>query len=564
MPPLRLVQVNLGKDSKSTKFLSEYLQNSKPHLVTISEPYTYYDRKLGTNRVSFIHNEYSTAAVEIHQFIPKAAILIRKDMKFLIDRELSTVNCAVIVTKEIALVAYYMEPAVTIDGKRTEKEIGPDLKHLKKIIEKYNDRKLFALTDANAKHTAWGNKKNHKRGEEMHELLMDSQLTLLNEPEQGATFTKQVVEQNATEMTTRKSFIDLSIVNGRVNTRTITWKLRDDILHTNHKLIEIQTEQHVRTKKQIVRRIDYRSTDWESYFATFNDLKPKEFDSNEIERVIEQHGAAIEEAAENLKYVKERVCDHLPWYSEKVSELKNEIARVRRKRSTVGGSSGVFERLTDKLRELNRQFKREVREVTRKYFEELHRVENVDQFWKKWKLTKISHNDHIPIFESNISNTLEENLEIIANQFVRPAETKYQPLRLKQNSPAPQTSEEELEQIIMHTSNRKAPGPDNQSNRLIKLIFKNDAEYMVNLFNCILRSGEIPRSWKVGRLVCFTKPGRRLKNVTDLRPITLLNNMLKVGEAVFARAIERELDRLNFFEENQFGFRSGASTIDAI
>ena len=71
-----------------------------------------------------------------------------------------------------------------IEGKRGEKEIGLDLNHLKIIIDKYNDRKLFVLTDAKAKHTAWGNEKNYKRGEEMLELLMDNQLTLLNDPDQ--------------------------------------------------------------------------------------------------------------------------------------------------------------------------------------------------------------------------------------------------------------------------------------------------------------------------------------------------------------------------------------------
>ena len=39
--------------------------------------------------------------------------------------------------------------------------------------------------------------------------------------------------------------------------------------------------------------------------------------------------------------------------------------------------------------------------------------------------------------------------------------------------------------------------------------------------------------------------------------------MLKTLEALFARAIESELNRLKFFEENQFGFRTGASTIQA-
>ena len=65
-------------------------------------------------------------------------------------------------------------------------------------------------------------------------------------------------------------------------------------------------------------------------------------------------------------------------------------------------------------------------------------------------------------------------------------------------------------------------------------------------------------------MIYFTKPNRRLRKVTDLRSITLINDQLKNGETLFARAIESELNRLNFFEPNQFGFRTGASAVQAI
>ena len=61
-------------------------------------------------------------------------------------------------------------------------------------------------------------------------------------------------------------------------------------------------------------------------------------------------------------------------------------------------------------------------------------------------------------------------------------------------------------------------------------------------------------------MIYFTKPNRRFRKVTDLRPIILINEQLKNGETLFARAIESELNRLKFFEPNQFGFRTGAST----
>ena len=134
----------------------------------------------------------------------------------------------------------------------------------------------------------------------------------------------------------------------------------------------------------------------------------------------------------------------------------------------------------------------------------------------------------------------------------------------KINAPSPQINQEAFGKIIKDAKNRKAPGPDQVPNRLIKFIFRNDPEYLTNLYNRILRSGELPAKWEVGRMIYFTKPNRRLRKVTDLRSITLINDQLKNGETLLARAIESELNRLNFFEPNQFGFRTGASAVQAI
>lgn len=90
--------------------------------------------------------------------------------------------------------------------------------------------KLFILNDSNAKHTAWGNRLTYKRGELMFDFLTEHQLKLLNDPDKGATFTKQVIEQNSTEESTRMSYIDLSIVNERVNAENIRCCLKGKIL----------------------------------------------------------------------------------------------------------------------------------------------------------------------------------------------------------------------------------------------------------------------------------------------------------------------------------------------
>lgn len=56
------------------------------------------------------------------------------------------------------------------------------------------------------------------------------------------------------------------------------------------------------------------------------------------------------------------------------------------------------------------------------------------------------------------------------------------------------TNSEELNLIIKNMNNNKTPGPDNITNRLIKIIFANDREYIVNLFNLVIKFCRIPKN----------------------------------------------------------------------
>ena len=90
----------------------------------------------------------------------------------------------------------------------------------------------------------------------------------------------------------------------------------------------------------------------------------------------------------------------------------------------------------------------------------------------------------------------------------------------------------------MNMNNNKSPGYDNIPNRLIKILFNNNKSYVVDLFNYII-------------------------NLSDLRPITLINGFCKIAEALYAIRIEGELNANDYFSDKQYGFCRGKSTVDA-
>ncbi|CAH2091130.1 unnamed protein product [Euphydryas editha] len=121
--------------------------------------------------------------------------------------------------------------------------------------------------------------------------------------------------------------------------------------------------------------------------------------------------------------------------------------------------------------------------------------------------------------------------------------------------------------IIRLRSKRVAPGPDGVPGRVWVNVLSHEilATKLANLFTDCLTRSHFPEAWKVGHLVLLHKEGRPVDSPSAYRPIVLLDEVGKLFERVIA---SRLINHLNVdgpdLSENQFGFRQGRSTLDAI
>lgn len=119
----------------------------------------------------------------------------------------------------------------------------------------------------------------------------------------------------------------------------------------------------------------------------------------------------------------------------------------------------------------------------------------------------------------------------------------------------------ELIQAIKHLKTGKSAGQDNIPNELWKNLSGKGLEALLDLFQDCWSHGKSPSSWKQSQVIGIFKKGCE-SDPSNFRPISLLQTCYKLYARVLAARLYAGLDPV--LRDNQFGFRQGRSTSDAI
>ncbi|XP_055585168.1 eukaryotic translation initiation factor 3 subunit D-like [Uranotaenia lowii] len=123
---------------------------------------------------------------------------------------------------------------------------------------------------------------------------------------------------------------------------------------------------------------------------------------------------------------------------------------------------------------------------------------------------------------------------------------------------------EELRDIAKSLQLEKAPGPDGIPNIAVKAAIMEFPEMFRSSLQICIEERMFPDIWKRQKLVLLPKPGKPLENPSAYRPICLLDTVGKILEKVIFNRIYRYTEGEGGLFNNQFGFRKGRCTVDAI
>ena len=110
----------------------------------------------------------------------------------------------------------------------------------------------------------------------------------------------------------------------------------------------------------------------------------------------------------------------------------------------------------------------------------------------------------------------------------------------------------------------KAPGPDNITSEVVKEVIKISPKFILAILNEVVKRQEFPERWKVARVCLIPKGGKTPDNAAGFRPICLLDTMGKLLEFMIRERLELEISKNGGLSQNQFGFRRGLSTVQAV
>ncbi|CAB3388158.1 Hypothetical predicted protein [Cloeon dipterum] len=120
----------------------------------------------------------------------------------------------------------------------------------------------------------------------------------------------------------------------------------------------------------------------------------------------------------------------------------------------------------------------------------------------------------------------------------------------------------EVELALGGMKNRKAPGPDNLQNEVVRLFWANLPDEITAFLNVCLELGSFPVAWKNSNLKLLYKGKGAVSDVNSYRGISLCCSLYNLLDRVMNNRLYSRL--IDLIPSNQFGFVKGRSTIQAV
>ncbi|CCD19515.1 reverse transcriptase (RNA-dependent DNA polymerase), partial [Trypanosoma vivax Y486] len=120
----------------------------------------------------------------------------------------------------------------------------------------------------------------------------------------------------------------------------------------------------------------------------------------------------------------------------------------------------------------------------------------------------------------------------------------------------------ELDVALRELSSGTAPGDDEIHCEELKRLGRVSRRCILRLFNCSLRTGQVPPKWCHGIIAPLLKPNKPANSMASFRPATLTSTLCKLMERIVSLRVSDCIE--DKLQPQQAGFRAARPTLDTL
>lgn len=421
---------------------------------------------------------------------------------------------------------------------------------LGEIAERIRINKESAIVagDFNAKSPLWGMTYTDTRGQAVAEWVAENELVVLNQGDKPTYLARGC-----------SSVLDLTFATEDVSRKVEHWRVGYEESMSDHRYIifKIMQEKRDNTPK----KKEY--TGW-----VVSKLNRQKLSQIASEIVINNDTISVDGFANVLKELCNKTMPKrmiIPgkksayWWNDEIAKLRvdcNKARRIYTRSVKKGIEITIMEKWLIYLK-AKKSLRSSIRKAKKACWKTVCEEVDEDVWGNGYKIVMKRMTGFPPKPELTMS-FLEE---VVDHLF-----PKHEPVifDLRKNVHVEPCTQAELVTACERLKNKKAPGPDGIPAEILKVVITANPEYLLAVYNALLREAIFPERWKIAKLVLLKKGDKPQKSPSSYRPICLLDAEGKLYEQLILERLNQELKRTGGLSSNQYGFRKGRQTTDAV
>jgi len=423
--------------------------------------------------------------------------------------------------------------------------------------------------DFNARSAAWGDWETCSKGTELAAFADSFELMILNEGSEP-TF----VGRGA------GSIVDVTLASESLSGRVRGWRVKTDENYSDHNSITFQVDKQAGEAEGEQPRLPQRSWDT-TKGVNLEDFMVGLLLARWVRPDPHVPSPTPDQLADSFERVVSDACNYalparsesrfkppVPWWNEEIAEGRRNCTKKRRalkravaRTTPTSGPSGTeqHEKARTEYKEAKYVLKKSIRKSKSECWRDLIQSVDSDPWGKPYKVVMNKLKGPAPVMQME-----KETVERIIEGLFPSRDTDVGEPVVCMEAQQPFTHAELEKAVEKIKPRKKAPGPDGINTTILVAVYRCAPNWILDLFNTCIQAGTFPKKWKHARLVLLRKGDKPIGEPASYRPLCLLNDIGKLLESLLTSRLEVHMETQGGLSSNQFGFRRGLSTDDAV